>query len=303
MKIRVALALAVAGAFSSLAGAAAPAGVDISKWNTPVEPFKVYGNTYYVGTQNLTSILITSDFGHVLIDGGLPETAPIIAANIKKLGFNIADVKAILQSHAHPDHVGGIAELQKLSGAAVYARRPADEAMRTGKLPKEDPQYNAKTRIPTVANPWVVHGDQLLGVGSNRLPRARDPGPHPRRHELDVGDLRGEDLPAAGLRGQPVARVGREIPLLRPPGSRPAVPGQLQDARGPQVRRAVHAAPGRHRLLRAREAGRRQGRCAEGRRRLQEVRRQLPREARRAAWRRKSPRPRRNRRAGAAAAR
>jgi metallo-beta-lactamase class B len=145
-----------------------------------VEPFKVYGNTYYVGTQNLTSLLVTSDFGHVLIDGGLPETAPIIAANIQKLGFNIGDVKAILQSHAHPDHVGGIAELQKLSGgAAVYARRPAEEAMRTGKLPKEDPQYNPKSKIPTVANPWVVHGDQLLGVGSIRFRVLATPGHTP----------------------------------------------------------------------------------------------------------------------------
>jgi metallo-beta-lactamase class B len=181
MKIRVALAVAAAGAFfGPVAGAAAPSGTDVSKWNTPVEPFKVYGNTYYVGTQNLTSLLVTSDFGHVLIDGGLPETAPIIAANIQKLGFNIGDVKAILQSHAHPDHVGGIAELQKLSGgAAVYARRPAEEAMRTGKLPKEDPQYNPKSKIPTVANPWVVHGDQLLGVGSIRFRVLATPGHTP----------------------------------------------------------------------------------------------------------------------------
>lgn len=178
MKIRVALAV-VAGAFGSVALAAAPPAADIAKWNAPVEPFKVFGNTYYVGTQNITSILITSDFGHVLIDGGLPQSAPIIAANIQKLGFKIGDVKAILQSHAHPDHVGGIAELQKLSGAAVYARRPADEVMRTGLLPKEDPQYDRKTKIPTVANPWVLHADQLLGVGSVRLRVLATPGHTP----------------------------------------------------------------------------------------------------------------------------
>ena len=178
MKSRAALVLVVAGAFGSLAGAAAPG--DVAKWNTPVEPFKVFGNTYYVGTQNLASVLITSDFGHVLIDGGFESTAPIIAANIEKLGFKITDVKAILQSHAHPDHVGGIAALQKMAGeAAVYARRPAEEVMRTGKLPPEDPQYDKKTRIPTVQNPWVVHGDQLLGVGSNRLRVLATPGHTP----------------------------------------------------------------------------------------------------------------------------
>ena len=172
------LAAAVAGLFALTAGAAAPSAAVVAEWNAPVEPFKVFGNTYFVGTKNLGSVLITSDYGHVLIDGGLPQSAPLIAANIAKLGFKITDVKAILQSHAHPDHVGGIAELQKLSGAAVYARRPADEVMRTGKLPKEDPQYSPKSqKIGTVPTVWIVHGDQLLGVGSNRL-RALATGGH-----------------------------------------------------------------------------------------------------------------------------
>jgi metallo-beta-lactamase class B len=181
-KTRRVLAAAAIASFINLAAmpaalAAAPSAAEIATWNEPVEPFKVYGNTYYVGTKNLGSVLITSDYGHVLIDGGLPASAPIIAANIAKLGFKVTDIKAILQSHAHPDHVGGIAELQKLSGAAVYARRPADEVMRTGKLPKEDPQYSKSTKIATVPTVWVVHGDQLLGVGSNRL-RALATGGH-----------------------------------------------------------------------------------------------------------------------------
>ncbi len=172
-RLVLAALLASVAPFAQAAGAAP----DIKDWNTAVEPFKVFGNTYYVGTKNIASVLITSDFGHVLIDGGLPESAPIIAANIEKLGFKIGDVKAILQSHAHPDHVGGIAELQKRSGAAVYARRPADEVMRSGKLPAEDPQYSKSARVATVPSVWVVHGDQLLGVGSVRL-RALATGGH-----------------------------------------------------------------------------------------------------------------------------
>lgn len=159
--------------------AGAPAGIDVSQWNTPVEPFKIYGNTYYVGTQGIASVLITSDYGHVLIDGGFESTAPLIASNIEKLGFKVEQVKAILQTHAHPDHVAGIAELQKRSGASVYARRPADEVMRTGRLPPEDPQYDKRTRVPTVPTVWVVHGDQLLGVGSNRLRALATPGHTP----------------------------------------------------------------------------------------------------------------------------
>lgn len=180
MKIRVALAAVLAGAFALEAGAAGPSAADLAKFSAPVEPFKIFGNTYYVGSQGLSSILITSDFGHVLIDGGLPGSAPMIEANIRKLGFKVEDIKAILQSHAHPDHIGGIAQLQKDSGAAVYARRPADEVMRTGKLPAEDPQFSTKgTKIPTVQTAWVVHGDQLLGVGSVRLRVLATPGHTP----------------------------------------------------------------------------------------------------------------------------
>ena len=183
MPIRTAVSPALTGlafafALPTLAIAASPA--DLQRFNAPHEPFKVFANTYYVGTEGLSSILITSDFGHVLIDGGLPSSAPQIAANIEKLGFRITDVKAILQSHAHPDHVGGIAELQKLSGASVYARRPADDVMRTGKLPAVDPQFASKgTKIPTVANLWIVHDDQLLGVGSNRFRALATPGHTP----------------------------------------------------------------------------------------------------------------------------
>ena len=65
-------------------------------WNAPQAPFRIYGNTYYVGPHGLSSILITSDHGHVLIDGALPESAPLIAANIRALGFRLEDVKLIL---------------------------------------------------------------------------------------------------------------------------------------------------------------------------------------------------------------
>src|SRR5437016_7132749 len=83
-------------------------------WNLPQQPFRIYGNTYYVGTHGLSSILITSDRGHVLIDGALSESVPPIVANIRTLGFKVEDIKLIVNSHVHFDHAGGIAELQKL---------------------------------------------------------------------------------------------------------------------------------------------------------------------------------------------
>lgn len=148
---------------------AAPPAVN-PDWSAPQAPFKIYGNTYYVGSKGLTSLLITSDFGHVLIDGGLPQNAKLIAANIQALGFKLTDVKAILNSHAHFDHAGGIAELQQLTGAPVYLRRPSEQVLRTGKLAPEDPQYGLKEpAIPPAKTIWILSDEQWLGIGSNRL--------------------------------------------------------------------------------------------------------------------------------------
>ncbi len=143
---------------------------ECAEWNQPHKPFRIFGNTWYVGTKGLSAILITSEFGHVLIDGGLVESAPLIKANIEALGFQVTDIKAILNSHAHYDHAGGIAQLQQWSGAQVYALRPAQAVLRTGKLDSADPRFGEKAPpIPPVANVWVVQDDQLLGVGNVRL--------------------------------------------------------------------------------------------------------------------------------------
>src|SRR5262249_55590734 len=77
---------------------------DCAHWNAPQKPFQIYGDTYYVGTGELSSILITSDRGHILIDGDLNESAPMVADHVKALGFKLSDIKLILNSHAHYDH-------------------------------------------------------------------------------------------------------------------------------------------------------------------------------------------------------
>jgi metallo-beta-lactamase class B len=88
-------------------------------WNQPVPPFHVAGNIYYVGANEITSFLITSPRGHILLDGGFAETAPQIEANIEKLGFHLRDVKVLLNSQAHSDHAGGFAELKRATGARL----------------------------------------------------------------------------------------------------------------------------------------------------------------------------------------
>ena len=90
-------------------------------WNERVEPFRIIGNIYYVGAAGVSAFLIHSPEGSILLDGGLPETAPRIAESIAKLGFDIRGVKYLLNSHAHYDHSGGLAELKRLTGAAMVA--------------------------------------------------------------------------------------------------------------------------------------------------------------------------------------
>ncbi|MEN9705954.1 MAG: subclass metallo-beta-lactamase [Pseudomonadota bacterium] len=152
----------------------------LAEWNAPQAPFRLYGNTYYVGTRGLASVLVVSDYGHTLIDAGLPETAPIILKNIESLGFRPGDIKAILNTHAHGDHAGGFAAIQQASGAPVYVRRPSEATIRTGRLQKDDPQAHAKAPpMPPVKAVWIVSDEQLLGVGSNRFQAFATPGHTP----------------------------------------------------------------------------------------------------------------------------
>lgn len=102
-------------------------------WNQPMKPFRVIGNVYYVGVSGVSSFLITTPKGLILLDGGLPESAPLIEKNIAALGFKLSDVKYLLNSHAHFDHSGGLAELKRLSGAQLVASRRDSNALTEGK--------------------------------------------------------------------------------------------------------------------------------------------------------------------------
>ncbi len=87
--------------------------------NEPVEPYRIIDNVYYVGRENYTSFLITTPEGHFLLDTMVEETVPNLSENIEQLGFQLEDIKIILQAHAHRDHVGGLAKMKELTGAEV----------------------------------------------------------------------------------------------------------------------------------------------------------------------------------------
>jgi metallo-beta-lactamase class B len=178
--LRKALASA---AFASIAcaAAAAPGGrvppcEPCAAWNESQAPFKLFGNSWYVGTHGLGSILITSDKGHVLIDGALPESAPKIAANVRALGFKVEDIKVILNSHDHYDHAGGIAELQRLSGARMLASPPSAKVLEAGESGRDDPQFGILEPIAKVSHVATLKDGGTVRVGPLALVAHFTPG-------------------------------------------------------------------------------------------------------------------------------
>lgn len=98
----------------------------------PAEPFRIAGNFYYVGANDVAAFLLTGPDGHVLIDGGYPGTAPMIIESIQQLGFDIEDVGVLLNSEPHYDHAGGLAALQEASGAELWASGASARALESG---------------------------------------------------------------------------------------------------------------------------------------------------------------------------
>lgn len=134
-------------------------------WYAPQDPFPVYGNTYYVGTGGVSAVLITSPAGHILVDVGGPEAVAQVVAHIRKLGFRVEDICYILNSHAHQDHAGAIADLQKLSGATVLASPASVRVLESGQPDRADPQYPNLTPMPPVARTRAVRDGETIHLG------------------------------------------------------------------------------------------------------------------------------------------
>jgi metallo-beta-lactamase class B len=163
----------------SLAAAASIDCEQCESWNRDQAPFRIFGNTYFVGVRGLSSVLVTSADGHILIDGALPQSAPLIARHVEQLGFKMSDVKVILNSHVHYDHAGGIAELQKLSGAKVIASDIAARVLRTGKVDRSDPQFGVLKPFPGVKNVEALGTRESVEVGKLQLRVIHTPGHTP----------------------------------------------------------------------------------------------------------------------------
>jgi metallo-beta-lactamase class B len=143
-------------------------------WNQPVEPYRIAGNLYYVGASDVTSFLIATPAGHIVIDGGFVETAPIIEANIKKLGFKLKDVKVLLSGHAHFDHAGGLAELKKVTGAKFAAM--AEDAPVLARGGKDDFRFGNRMTFPPIQADRILHDGDQVALGGTTLTAHLTPG-------------------------------------------------------------------------------------------------------------------------------
>jgi len=143
-----------------------------ANWSQPAEPFKIIDNIYYVGTKGLSSFLVAGPQGHVLLDGAMPESAPMIAANIRKLGFEPRDVKYLLINHSHYDHSGGLAELKRLTGAKLVASRADKPDLEAGKTLSR-PELEA---FPAVKVDQAIGDGEQIKLGPVVLTAILTPG-------------------------------------------------------------------------------------------------------------------------------
>lgn len=145
------------------------------EWSQSYEPFRIAGNLYYVGTYDLASYLIVTNKGNILINTGLTDSLPIIKDNIKKLGFKYQDIKILLLTQAHYDHLGAMADLKKETGAKLYVdQADADVLKSGGKSDYEMGKYGVTFKP---VNPdFILKDKDLVTLGNTKLMMLHHPG-------------------------------------------------------------------------------------------------------------------------------
>src|SRR5918992_2019585 len=146
-------------------------------WNQPVEPYRIIGNVYYVGASDITSFLIATPEGHILLDSGFEETVPIIRGSMKKLGFKLEDVKILINSHAHYDHAGGLATLKELTGAKLAVSEKDAALLAVGG--KGDPQIGDRFPFRPVRADRILRDGDRVSLGGTSLTARLTPGHTP----------------------------------------------------------------------------------------------------------------------------
>lgn len=177
MPSRTLLAACALFACTSMVGACAnQAGVprEMRAWNRPFTPYKVIGNIYYVGTNGVAQFLITTPEGHILFDSGFQASVPGLAANVRALGFRFEDVKILLASHAHIDHVQGHALVRRMTGAQVIASAPDAAVIAAGG--KGEPVFDGVFSWEPCPVDRVVNDGDRVTLGGTTLVAHLTPG-------------------------------------------------------------------------------------------------------------------------------
>ena len=141
-------------------------------YSAPVEPFRIVGNIHYVGAANIASYLITTPQGHILIDTGMNEMHDVIRNNVAALGFKTSDIRIMLSSHAHFDHIEGHAAMKRLTGAQVFAMTGDAEALESG---KDSSALGAIGWEPVKIDRVLKH-DDTASLGGTTLRALHTPG-------------------------------------------------------------------------------------------------------------------------------
>lgn len=179
---RIAAAALATLAFAAPASAQGPSLADLLKqmtiaWNKPTDPFTVIGNIHYVGTNGLAVYLISTPAGHILIDTALPEANPQIKSSIEKLGFKVADIKVMINTHAHLDHTGGFADFKKVTNAQMISGEADKPLLEGGYYPGREAVEELK--FPQIKVDRTVKAGDTVALGDVTLTAHATPGHSP----------------------------------------------------------------------------------------------------------------------------
>ena len=152
---------------------------DFDEWDKPAPPFELLGDTWYVGTCGISAILVLGEDGHVLIDSGVEAAAPLVLDNIRALGIDPRDIRYLLMSHEHFDHVGAHAALAEATGAQVIASPEAAKVLASGKVSADDPQADIHPAMTPVNVDRIVSDGEVLTLGGTEFTAHFTPGHTP----------------------------------------------------------------------------------------------------------------------------
>lgn len=145
-------------------------------FSDPAPPARIHGNVWYVGTCNVSVLLISGPQGHILVDAGMEDAVPQVLANIRKIGFDPKDVGLIVSSHEHFDHVGGLAALEKATGARFVASAAAAKVIRSGKVSPADPQVQEIHGSRAARVDFILKTGDVFSVGPLKITAFQTPG-------------------------------------------------------------------------------------------------------------------------------